>query len=80
MEFGTNYKDTFVKYDHPERAYKISPINHSKAILATSKSATKSITQTKSDFVRYHKYKPATPANCNTFNSNLDQQIYPGNQ
>ena len=78
MDFDTNYRGTFIKYNNPEMVKKILPQND--IVLNPNKNRTPNITQTKTDFVFYPNHQPPKQADCNPFASDLNRDIYPGNK
>lgn len=87
MNLGTNYRDSFVRFNSVERVKKIVPSNQMESVSLSVDGVAKprpnfslSKSQTKADYVHHFDHRPAKPADCNSFVSHLDEQIYPGNK
>ena len=79
MDFNSNYRETFVKFNDVERAKLFNPENKSK-IFSTPNKPFSATTQSRSDYVLYLNHQRAPLADCNPYESNLNEQIYPGNR
>ena len=78
MDLNSNYRETFVKYEDVERAKLFNPETKSKIFSNGSKpfSAT---TQSRSDYVVYLNHQRAPLADCNPYESNLNEErMQPG--
>ena len=78
MNLQTNYRDTFIKYQNAERTKPILP-PASMNVTNEDNRPFLGKSQTSIDFIRHTGHKPPKPAGCNSYVSDLnDQVLYPG--
>lgn len=78
MDLNSNYRETFVKFDDVERTKSINPETKSKIFSTGNTKPFSATTQSRSDYVLYLNHQRAHLADCNPYESNLNEQIYPG--
>lgn len=77
MNLHTNYRDTFVKFQNPERTKPILPQSSSDVVYESNRPFLNK-SQTSLDFIRYPDHKPARPIAADYYMSNLNNLLYPG--
>ena len=79
MDLSSNYRETYVKFADPERAKLADPEKKSRIFSAAASNPFPSVTQSRSDYVYYLNPQRPKLADCNPYESNLNEQLYPGN-
>lgn len=78
FEGDTNYRETFKHHVNAERAQLIDPTkNQTNNVVVAQLTPMKCISQTRSDYVFHKNGRPSTQAQCDPYQSNLIEHIYP---